>query len=109
MQKIDRLAEAAGMTRSAYMVQAAVGSARQEGREKREKRSPRRKADTDTDSKLIGSWSSVNLGNIRGNTVTALKDKIALITGAGGEKGVGRGIALKFASLGANLVVSDVG
>ena len=35
-----------------------------------------------------------------------LKDKVAIITGAGG--GIGRGIALKFASLGANVVVADI-
>ncbi len=37
-----------------------------------------------------------------------LKDKVALITGAGGMKGVGRAIALKMAALGANLVLTDV-
>ena len=40
--------------------------------------------------------------------MAALKDKVALITGAGGRQGVGRAIALKFASLGANLVLTDV-
>jgi predicted RNase H-like HicB family nuclease len=44
MKKIDRLAEAAGMTRSAYMVQAAIASAWPERREQREKRRPRRQA-----------------------------------------------------------------
>jgi 3-oxoacyl-[acyl-carrier protein] reductase/meso-butanediol dehydrogenase/(S,S)-butanediol dehydrogenase/diacetyl reductase len=38
----------------------------------------------------------------------SLKGKVALITGAGGMKGVGRAIALKFARLGADLVLSDV-
>lgn len=40
--------------------------------------------------------------------MTTLKNKIALITGAGGKKGVGRAIALKFAGLGASLVLTDV-
>ena len=37
-----------------------------------------------------------------------LKGKVALITGAGGMKGVGRAIALKFARLGVDLALSDV-
>ncbi len=37
-----------------------------------------------------------------------LKGKVALITGAGGMHGVGRAIALKFAGLGADLVLSDI-
>jgi len=40
--------------------------------------------------------------------VTTLKGKIAVITGAGGKKGVGRAIALKFAGLGADMVLTDV-
>ena len=40
--------------------------------------------------------------------VSGLKGKVALITGAGGMKGVGRAIALKFASLGVDLAISDV-
>jgi NAD(P)-dependent dehydrogenase (short-subunit alcohol dehydrogenase family) len=35
-----------------------------------------------------------------------LKDKVAIITGSGG--GIGRGIALKFGSLGAKVVVADL-
>lgn len=35
-----------------------------------------------------------------------LKEKVAIVTGAGG--GIGRGIALKFGSLGARVVVADV-
>jgi 2-hydroxycyclohexanecarboxyl-CoA dehydrogenase len=35
-----------------------------------------------------------------------LKDKVAIITGAGG--GIGRGIALKFGALGARVVVADI-
>jgi 3-oxoacyl-[acyl-carrier protein] reductase/meso-butanediol dehydrogenase/(S,S)-butanediol dehydrogenase/diacetyl reductase len=38
----------------------------------------------------------------------ALDGKVALITGAGGMKGIGRATALKLASLGADLVLSDV-
>lgn len=37
-----------------------------------------------------------------------LDGKVALITGAGGMKGIGRATALKLASLGADLVLSDV-
>ena len=37
-----------------------------------------------------------------------LKDKVALVTGASGERGLGRAIALKFAEHGASLVVSDL-
>lgn len=37
-----------------------------------------------------------------------LKDKVALITGAGGEHGIGRAIARRFAQEGANVVVSDL-
>ena len=40
--------------------------------------------------------------------VSGLKGKVALITGAGGMKGVGRAIALKFARLGVDLALSDV-
>ena len=36
------------------------------------------------------------------------KDKVALVTGASGERGLGRAIALKFAEQGASLVVSDL-
>lgn len=41
-------------------------------------------------------------------TATGLKGKVALITGAGGMKGVGRAIAVKFAGLGVDLALSDV-
>lgn len=37
-----------------------------------------------------------------------LKGKVALITGAGGMKGLGRSIALKMAALGADVVLTDV-
>ena len=37
-----------------------------------------------------------------------LTGKVALVTGAGGMKGIGRACALKLASLGADLVISDV-
>ena len=37
-----------------------------------------------------------------------LKDKVALVTGASGERGLGRAIALKFAEQGSSLVVSDL-
>jgi NAD(P)-dependent dehydrogenase (short-subunit alcohol dehydrogenase family) len=40
--------------------------------------------------------------------MSGLKGKVALITGAGGMKGVGRAIAIKLASLGADLVLTDV-
>jgi len=40
--------------------------------------------------------------------MSGLKGKVALITGAGGMKSVGRSTALKLASLGANLVLTDV-
>ncbi|MDR3475089.1 MAG: SDR family NAD(P)-dependent oxidoreductase [Devosia sp.] len=41
-------------------------------------------------------------------TTTGLRGKVALITGAGGMKGVGRAIAVKFAKLGVDLALSDV-
>ena len=37
-----------------------------------------------------------------------LKGKVALITGAGGMKGIGRATALKLAALGADIAISDV-
>ena len=40
--------------------------------------------------------------------VSGLKGRVALITGAGGMKGVGRAIALKFARHGVDLALSDV-
>jgi 3-oxoacyl-[acyl-carrier protein] reductase/meso-butanediol dehydrogenase/(S,S)-butanediol dehydrogenase/diacetyl reductase len=40
--------------------------------------------------------------------VSGMKGKVALVTGAGGMKGVGRAIALKFAALGVDLALSDV-
>src|SRR5689334_7678061 len=39
--------------------------------------------------------------------MTSLTGKIVLITGAGGMKGIGRACALKLASLGADLAISD--
>jgi len=40
--------------------------------------------------------------------MSGLKGKVALITGAGGMKGVGRATALKFAQLGVDVVLTDV-
>ena len=40
--------------------------------------------------------------------MSGLQGKVVLITGAGGMKGIGRAAALKLASLGADLVLSDV-
>ena len=37
-----------------------------------------------------------------------LKNKTALITGAGGKQGIGRSIALRLASEGANIVINDL-
>ena len=37
-----------------------------------------------------------------------LKNKTAVITGAGGKYGIGRSIALRLASEGANIVVNDL-
>jgi 3-oxoacyl-[acyl-carrier protein] reductase/meso-butanediol dehydrogenase/(S,S)-butanediol dehydrogenase/diacetyl reductase len=42
------------------------------------------------------------------DSTPGLKGKVALITGAGGMKGVGRAIAVKFARLGVDLALSDV-
>ena len=36
-----------------------------------------------------------------------LKDKVALVTGAGGEHGIGRAIAMRLAKEGADVVVMD--
>ncbi len=40
--------------------------------------------------------------------MSKLKNKVALITGAGGEHGIGRAIAMRFAREGADIVVSDL-
>jgi NAD(P)-dependent dehydrogenase (short-subunit alcohol dehydrogenase family) len=37
-----------------------------------------------------------------------LKDKVAIVTGAGGRNGIGRSIAMRLASEGANVVVTDI-
>ena len=37
-----------------------------------------------------------------------LEGKVAFVTGAGGEHGIGRGIALRFAQEGADVVVTDI-
>ena len=37
-----------------------------------------------------------------------LKNKTAVITGAGGKQGIGRSIALRLASEGANIVINDL-
>ena len=37
-----------------------------------------------------------------------LEGKVALVTGAGGEHGIGRGIALRLAQEGADVVVTDL-
>jgi len=42
------------------------------------------------------------------DSASGFKGKVALITGASGMKGVGRAIALKFARLGVDLVLSDI-
>ena len=39
--------------------------------------------------------------------MSSLKGKVALITGAGGRKGIGRATALKLAALGADLAITD--
>jgi len=44
----------------------------------------------------------------KGNTMGTLNGKVALVTGAGGMKGIGRAIALKLASEGADMVITDV-
>ena len=38
----------------------------------------------------------------------SLEGKVALITGAGGRKGIGRATALKLAALGADIALTDV-
>ena len=38
----------------------------------------------------------------------SLEGKVALVTGAGGMRGVGRATALKLASLGADVAITDV-
>ena len=40
--------------------------------------------------------------------MSTLEGKIALVTGAGGRKGVGRATALKLASLGADVAITDI-
>ena len=46
-------------------------------------------------------------GNLEENDVGQLDGKVALLTGAGGMKGIGRACALKLASQGADIVISD--
>ncbi|MFT5367474.1 MAG: NAD(P)-dependent dehydrogenase (short-subunit alcohol dehydrogenase family) [Candidatus Latescibacterota bacterium] len=45
---------------------------------------------------------------LKGRGMPTLKDKVALVTGAGGEHGIGRAIARRFAQEGAHVVVSDL-
>jgi 3-oxoacyl-[acyl-carrier protein] reductase/meso-butanediol dehydrogenase/(S,S)-butanediol dehydrogenase/diacetyl reductase len=53
-------------------------------------------------------YAQIELHSKRGETPMArLNDKIALITGAGGMKGIGRACALKLAALGADIAISD--
>ena len=40
--------------------------------------------------------------------MSGLEGKVALITGAGGRKGIGRATALKLAALGADIALTDV-
>ena len=44
----------------------------------------------------------------RPNAMYNLSGKVALVTGAGGERGFGRAIAVRFAQEGADLIVNDV-
>ena len=48
------------------------------------------------------------IGQQKGNRMYNLNGKVALVTGAGGEYGIGRAIATRLAKEGADVIVSDI-